>query len=258
MKIFKAFKIGDGVDLKGKNAIVTGGGRGIGKSIALGLAQAGANVIITGRNENRLKETISEIDALGVSGAYHQSDVQFLDQAQSLIDFCSEKFGSVDILVNNAGITRDNLLMRMKEDEWDDVININLKGTYNTIRAVSKKMMKQRAGKIINITSVVGVMGNAGQVNYSASKAGVIGLTKSVAKELAARNINVNAIAPGYIKTDMTDDIPADKKDGLLSLIPLGTLGETKAIADAVVFLSSSSSDYITGQVLNVDGGMVM
>jgi 3-oxoacyl-[acyl-carrier protein] reductase len=244
--------------LNGKNAIVTGATRGIGKVIALELAKNGANVVISGRNESALRAVCTELEALGVKAAYVQGDVQSADAAQQLIDCCGETFGSVDILINNAGITRDNLLIRMKEDEWDDVININLKGTYNTIRAAAKRFMKQRSGKIINISSVVGVMGNAGQVNYAASKAGVIGLTKSVAKELASRGINVNAIAPGYIATDMTDNIPEDKKDALLSAIPLGYLGDAEAIADAVIFLASDKSKYITGQVINVDGGMVI
>jgi 3-oxoacyl-[acyl-carrier protein] reductase len=246
------------LDLSGKNAIVTGATRGIGRIIALALAKAGANVVISGRNEDLLKKVVSEIKDLGVESSYIKGDVQHLVEAQSLIEHCGETYGSVDILVNNAGITRDNLLMRMKEDEWDDVININLKGTFNTIRSAAKRLMKQRSGKIINITSVVGVMGNAGQANYAASKAGVIGLTKSVAKEMAPRGINCNAIAPGYIATEMTDAIPADKKAGLESMIPLGKIGDAKAIADAVVFLASDRSDYITGQVLNVDGGMIM
>ncbi|MCB0280561.1 MAG: 3-oxoacyl-ACP reductase FabG, partial [Calditrichaeota bacterium] len=223
------------MNLSGKNAIVTGSTRGIGKQIAIELAKAGANVMLSGRNESLLKEVAAEIKTLGVKAVYQVSDVQNPDQAQELIDKCHSELGSIDILVNNAGITKDNLLLRMKEDEWDDVININLKGTYNTIRAAAKIMMKQRAGKIINITSVVGVMGNAGQANYAASKAGVIGLTKSVAKELASRSINVNAIAPGYIVTDMTEAIPDEKKEELKQLIPLGFLGEAKAIADAVV-----------------------
>ena len=246
------------MDLKGKNAIVTGSTRGIGKAIAIELAKAGANIVISGRNESLLESVKSEIEGHGVQCIGVKGDVQNTDDAQALIDACVNEFETVDVLVNNAGITRDNLLMRMKEDEWDDVININLKGTYNTIRAAVKRLMKQRSGKIINITSVVGVMGNAGQANYSASKAGVIGLTKSVAKELASRNIQVNAIAPGYIMTDMTEAIPEDKKEELQRIIPLGKLGEAQAIADAVLFLSSSRSDYITGQILNVDGGMVM
>ena len=246
------------MDLKGKNAIVTGSTRGIGKAIAMELAKAGANIVLSGRNENLLRDVKTEIEALGVKCIAVKGDVQIADDAQNLIDSCVNEFETVDILVNNAGITKDNLLMRMKEDEWDDVINVNLKGTYNTIRAAVKRLMKQRFGKIINITSVVGVMGNAGQANYSASKAGVIGLTKSVAKELATRNIQVNAVAPGYIMTDMTEAIPEDKKEELQRIIPLGKLGEASAIANAVLFLSSSKSDYITGQVLNVDGGMVM
>jgi 3-oxoacyl-[acyl-carrier protein] reductase len=246
------------MNLKDKNAVVTGATRGIGKVIALELAKAGANVVISGRNEEKLKKVVSELESFGVKVSYVSGDVQFQDQAQNLIDHCTENYGSIDILVNNAGVTRDNLLMRMKEDEWDDVININLKGSYNTIRASVKKFMKQRAGKIINITSVVGVMGNAGQVNYSASKAGVIGLTKSVAKEMAPRGITVNAVAPGYISTDMTDSIPEDKKTALETLIPLGKIGEAQAIADAVLFFASDRANYITGQVLHVDGGMVM
>ena len=246
------------MNLSGKNAIVTGSTRGIGKQIAIELANSGANLMLSGRNLNLLQDVAKEIEAIGVNVKYLSGDIQSAEQSQELIDTCNTELGSVDILVNNAGITKDNLLLRMKEEEWDDVLNINLKGTYNTIRSVAKIMMKQRSGKIINITSVVGVMGNAGQANYSASKAGVIGLTKSVAKELAPRSINVNAIAPGYIMTDMTDSIPEEKKEELKKMIPLGELGEAKAIADAVVFLASDQAKYITGQVLNVDGGMVM
>jgi 3-oxoacyl-[acyl-carrier protein] reductase len=246
------------MNLIGKNAIVTGATRGIGKAIAIELAKAGANIAISGRNLDLLATVCSEIQSLGVKAIFIAGDVQHSADAQNLIDETIKQLGSVDILVNNAGITKDNLLLRMKDDEWNDVININLRGTFNTVRAATKPMMKQRSGKIINISSVVGVMGNAGQVNYAASKAGVIGLTKSVAKELSSRGINVNAIAPGYIVTDMTDAIPEEKKDELKKMIPLGELGSGQAIADAVLFLASSRSNYITGQVINVDGGMVM
>jgi 3-oxoacyl-[acyl-carrier protein] reductase len=195
---------------------------------------------------------------LGREAIWVNADDSKHDQANQLIDETLNKFDRLDILVNNAGITRDNLLMRMSEDEWDSVIAVNLKGTYNCIRAATKSFMKQRSGRIINIASVVGQMGNAGQANYASSKAGVIGLTKSVAKELASRNILVNAVAPGFIETAMTEKLPEKARESLLQLIPLAKLGQAEDVAKAVLFLASERSSYITGQVINVDGGMVM
>ncbi len=196
--------------------------------------------------------------SLGQKAIWVKSDVSKFKQAEELIEKALQTYEKIDILVNNAGITRDNLLMRMSEDEWQSVINVNLTGTYNCIRAATKSFMKQRHGRIINIASVVGQMGNPGQANYAASKAGVIGLTKAVAKEFAARNINVNAVAPGFIQTAMTDKLPEKAKEALMSVIPLGRLGQPEDVARAVLYLSSEASSYMTGQVINVDGGMVM
>ncbi len=238
--------------------MVTGSARGIGKTIALTLAEAGANLVISDLNVEAGKETVEEIKTMGRKAIWVESNVSQTDQATKLIETAQEEFGKIDILVNNAGITRDNLLMRMSEDEWDSVISVNLKGTFNCIRAATKFFMKQRFGRIINIASVVGQMGNAGQANYASSKAGVIGLTKSVAKELATRNILVNAVAPGFIQTAMTEKLPEKARESLLKLIPLAKLGQPEDVARVVLFLSSDQSSYITGQVINVDGGMVM
>lgn len=247
------------MDLANKVAIVTGGSRGIGKEIALELARNGANIAITYvSNDQKAKEVVDEILSLGVKAIAIKADVSKEEEVQDMIKKVEEEFNSVDILVNNAGITKDNLLIRMKEEEWDQVMNVNLKGTFLCTKAVSRMMMKKRYGKIINITSVVGIIGNIGQGNYSASKAGVIGFTKSMARELASRGIRVNAVAPGFIETDMTDVLKEDIKDAMLKSIPLGIFGKPKDIADAVVFLASSKSDYITGQVINVNGGMNM
>ncbi len=246
------------MELADQVAVVTGSARGIGKTIAIILAEAGANIVISDLNVEAGKETVEEIKVMGREAAWIEADVSKSDQANLLIETTQEKFGRLDILVNNAGITRDNLLMRMSEDEWDSVIAVNLKGTYNCIRAATKIFMKQRTGRIINIASVVGQMGNAGQANYASSKAGVIGLTKSVAKEFAARNILVNAVAPGFIETAMTEKLPEKAREVLLQLIPLAKLGQPEDVAKVVLFLSSSRSSYITGQVINVDGGMVM
>lgn len=246
------------MDLKDQVAVVTGSARGIGKTIALTLADAGANIVVSDLNVEAGKETEEEIKAKGRDALWIKADVSKSDQASHLMESSHERFGQVDILVNNAGITRDNLLMRMSEDEWDSVIAVNLKGTYNCIRAATRIFMKQHSGRIINIASVVGQMGNAGQANYASSKAGVIGLTKSVAKELAARNVLVNAIAPGFIETAMTEKLPEKIRESLLKLIPLGKLGQPEDVAKVVLFLSSEKSNYITGQVINVDGGMVM
>ena len=244
--------------LSGKIAIVTGSTKGIGKEIALEFAREGAKVVISGRNEERANEVVAEIKNAGGEALAVIGDVSVMADAQSLIDETVKAFGQVDILINNAGITRDNLLMRMKEEDWDTVLNINLKGTFNTIKSVTRQMMKQRSGRIVNITSVVGQIGNAGQANYAASKAGIIGLTKSVAKELASRGITCNAIAPGFIDTDMTEVLGEKAREALLTQIPLARLGNVLDIAKAAVFLSGDDAGYITGQTLNVDGGMVM
>lgn len=247
------------MELENKVALVTGGSRGIGREIALELARNGANVVITYvNNEEKANEVIDEIKSMGVKALAIKADVSKKSDVQRMIEKVEEEFNSVDILVNNAGITKDNLLIRMKEEEWDEVMNVNLKGTFLCTKAVARMMMKKRYGKIINITSVVGITGNIGQGNYSASKAGIIGFTKSIARELASRGIRVNAIAPGFIETDMTEVLNEDIKNAMLKSIPLGTFGKPKDIANTVVFLASSKSDYITGQVINVNGGMFM
>lgn len=245
--------------LDGKSAIVTGASRGIGRDIALYLAQEGAKVAVNySGSKDRADAVVEEIKATGGEAFAIQANVDKADDVQNLISSALEQFGSVDILVNNAGITRDNLLMRMKETEWDDVLNTNLKGVFLCTKAVTRQMMKQRAGRIINITSIVGVSGNAGQANYVAAKAGVIGLTKSSAKELASRNITVNSVAPGFITTDMTDALPEDIKSQMLSQIPLAKFGNPEDIAKAVAFLASDDANYITGQTIHVNGGMYM
>ena len=245
--------------LEGKSAIVTGASRGIGKDIALYLAKEGAKVAVNySGSKDRADEVVEEIKASGGEAFAIQANVDKADDVQNLISSTLGKFGSIDILVNNAGITRDNLLMRMKEQEWDDVLNTNLKGVFLCTKAVTRQMMKQRAGRIINITSIVGVSGNAGQANYVAAKAGVIGLTKSSAKELASRNITVNSVAPGFITTDMTDALPDDIKSQMLSQIPLAKFGNPLDIAKAVAFLASEDANYITGQTIHVNGGMYM
>ena len=245
--------------LDGKSAIVTGASRGIGKDIALYLAKEGAKVAVNySGSKDRADAVVEEIKASGGEAFAIQASVDKADDVQNLISSTLEQFGSVDILVNNAGITRDNLLMRMKEQEWDDVLNTNLKGVFLCTKAVTRQMMKQRAGRIINITSIVGVSGNAGQANYVAAKAGVIGLTKSSAKELASRNITVNSVAPGFITTDMTDALPEDIKSQMLSQIPLAKFGNPLDIAKAVAFLASEDANYITGQTIHVNGGMYM
>ncbi|MBU5425773.1 3-oxoacyl-[acyl-carrier-protein] reductase [Tissierella pigra] len=247
------------MSLKDKVALVTGGSRGIGKEIALELARNGVNVGITYvNNEEKAKEVIDEIKSHGVKGIAIKTNVSIEEDVLQMIKSMEEELGTIDILVNNAGVTKDNLIIRMKEEDWDEIMNVNLKGTFLTTKAVTRIMMKKRYGKIINITSVVGIMGNAGQGNYSASKAGVIGFTKSMAKELASRGIRVNAIAPGFIETDMTEVLKEDIKETMLKAIPLNTFGNPRDIANLVVFLASEKSDYITGQVINVDGGMVM
>ena len=245
--------------LTGKCAVVTGASRGIGRAIALQLASEGAKVVVNySGSEQKAQEVVEEIKANGGEAIAVQANVADADSVQNLMKSALDTYGSIDILVNNAGITRDNLLMRMKDDEWDDVINTNLKGVFLCTKAVTRQMMKQRAGRIINISSIVGVAGNAGQANYVAAKAGVIGLTKTTAQELASRNILVNAIAPGFITTEMTEGLPEDLKEGMLRQIPLAKLGQPEDIAKAVVFFASDSSNYITGQTLQIDGGMVM
>lgn len=245
--------------LLGKVALVTGASRGIGRDIAIELAKAGANVAVNyAGSEARANEVVQEIQGLGREAFAVQCDVASTESVAEMVKQTIERWGSLDILVNNAGITRDNLIMRMKEDEWDDVINTNLKGVFLCTKAVTRQMMKQKSGRIINISSVVGESGNAGQANYVAAKAGVIGLTKTTAKELAPRGITVNAVAPGFITTDMTDKLTDEIKEGMLKMIPLAKFGEPKDIANAVTFLASDDSRYITGQTIHVNGGMVM
>ncbi|WP_099224317.1 3-oxoacyl-[acyl-carrier-protein] reductase [Listeria costaricensis] len=245
--------------LTGKVAVVTGGSRGIGREIALKLAKEGANIFFNyGGRADAAKETLDLLSEIGVEAEAMKADVSSEEDVTAFFKEVMNRFGRIDILVNNAGITRDNLLMRMKVDEWDDVININLKGTFLCTKAVSRTMMKQRAGKIINMASVVGLIGNAGQANYVASKAGMIGLTKTTARELAPRGINVNAVAPGFIQTEMTDQLDEATKEAMLAQIPLGSYGKTEDIANAVAFLASDAASYITGQTLSVDGGMSM
>lgn len=245
--------------LSGKVAIVTGASRGIGRATAIALAAEGANVVVNYASSSAAAdEVVAEINAMetGAQAIAIQADVGKSEQVDALFDAAMEKWGRVDVLVNNAGITRDTLLLRMKLEDWQSVIDLNLTGVFLCTRAASKIMLKQKSGRIINITSVVGLMGNAGQANYSAAKAGVIGLTKTVAKELASRGITVNAIAPGFITTDMTHDV---KTDELLKLIPLNRLGQADEVAGLICFLAAdSAASYITGQVINIDGGMVM
>ncbi|PGY10809.1 3-oxoacyl-[acyl-carrier-protein] reductase [Bacillus sp. AFS031507] len=247
------------MNLEGKAALVTGASRGIGREIALELARQGANVAVNfSGSEAKANEVVDEIKALGREAFAVKCDVSNSGEVAEMVKGTIDRFGKLDILVNNAGITRDNLLMRMKEEEWDDVININLKGVFLCTKAVTRQMMKQRVGRIINVASVVGVSGNPGQANYVAAKAGVIGLTKTSAKELASRNITVNAIAPGFITTDMTDKLPEEVKTEMLKQIPLARLGEPKDIAKMTAFIASDDSSYITGQTLHINGGMVM
>ena len=245
--------------LTGKVALVTGAGRGIGKEIALTLARNGAAVIVNyNGSKERAEEVVETIREAGGSAEAIQCNVADFEASGQMVKDVLGRYGKVDILVNNAGITRDNLIMRMSEQDYDAVLDTNLKGAFNMIRHLSKAFLKQRYGKIINISSVSGVMGNAGQSNYSASKAGLIGLTKSVARELASRNVCVNAVAPGFIETEMTDVLSENVKDSLKGLIPLGKMGSVGDVAELVLFLAGKNADYITGQVIHVDGGMVM
>ena len=247
------------MNFTGKTAVVTGGSRGIGRAICLELARGGANVMLCyAGNEQAALDTVAACEALGAKAAAMRCDVSKTDEVKALVDAALQQFGRIDILVNNAGITRDGLLMTMKEDAWDQVLDTNLKGAFLTMKAVARTMMKQRYGRIVNLSSVVGLHGNAGQVNYAASKAGVIGMTKSLAKELASRGVTVNAVAPGFIDTDMTAALPQAARDALLPTIPTQRLGAAEEVAQAVAFLASDQAAYITGQVLAVDGGMSM
>ncbi len=250
------------MEFKDKCVIVTGSARGIGREIALKFGAEVANVVVFDINIDGQAETAQavcdEIKALGGDAKYILGDVSKPDDTDALIKFAKDEFGSVDVIVNNAGITRDNLIMRMSESDWDAVLTVNLKGAFNVIKSATRTLMKQRNGVIINMASVSGVTGNAGQANYSASKAGLIGLTKSVAKELASRNIRCNAIAPGFIRTPMTDKLSEDIQQSYKDSIPLKKFGQVEDIANLAVFLGSDKSEYITGQVINVDGGLVM
>ena len=246
------------MQLKDQVAIVTGGARGIGREIALALAKEGADLALYDVNEQLLAQTVKEVEALGRRAIGLAVDVTQAAAVDASVSKVLDKLGRVDILVNNAGITQDGLLIRMDETQWDRVIDINLKGTFLCTRAVAKVMLKARRGRIISIASVVGIFGNAGQANYAASKAGIIGLTKSVAKELGTRGITCNAVAPGFIKTDMTDRLPEDVKTKLFNAIPMGAFGESSDVAQAVLFLASEAARYITGHVLAVDGGLAM
>ncbi len=245
--------------LRGKIAVITGAGRGIGRAIALQFAEYGAKLVLNYRNSFlQVEELLQTISGLGGEAIAVKADVSREEEAKYLIDEAVKKYEKIDILVNNAGINKDNLLMRMTEEEFDAVMDINLKGTFFCMKHASKIMLKQQYGKIINISSVVGLTGNIGQVNYAASKAGVIGMTKSAARELARKGITVNAVAPGFIKTDMTDSLPDKVKEASIAAIPMGRFGDASEVAGAVCFLASEASNYITGQVLCVDGGMVM
>ena len=244
--------------LKDKVALVTGGARGIGQAIAMTFAKEGADIVVADVNLEIAEKTASEIEGLGRKALALEMDVTNYDLVEEGINKILDKMGKVDILVNNAGITKDNLVLRMSQAEWDAVINVNLKGTFNCIKAVSRPMVKQRSGRIISIASIIGLMGNPGQANYAASKAGIIALTKTIAKELASRNINANAVAPGFIQTEMTAKLPEDIKKKMLEAIPLAKLGTPQDVANLCLFLASDESSYITGQVITIDGGMVM
>jgi len=244
--------------LEGKVAVVTGGGRGIGREIALLFASEGADVAICDVDLSIAQETQKEIEAMGRRSMSFETDVTDFKKVEEMTHLILDNLKRVDILVNNAGITRDNLLVRMSEEDWDKVLAVNLKGVFNGTKAASKVMMKQRSGKIINIASIIGIMGNAGQANYAASKGGIISFTKSVARELASRHVNANAVAPGFIQTAMTDKLKPEQRDAMLTNIPLNRLGNPSDVAQACLFLASSDSDYITGQTLVVDGGMSM
>jgi len=246
------------MELTGKVALVTGAAQGIGKAITLLLARHGADVIVGDVNVEKAEETAGEVLALGRQAMAVKVDVTHLQEVEAVVEGALQKFSRIDILINNAGIARDKLILRMSEEDWDAVVGVNLKGTFNCTKAVIKHMSKQRSGKIVNIASVVGEMGNPGQANYAASKAGVIGLTKTIAREFAQRGINVNAIAPGYIQTPMTDALPEKAKEELRRMIPMERLGQPEDVAQAVLFLVSEASSYITGHILKVNGGIYM
>ncbi len=242
-----------------KIALITGGSRGIGKAIAIALGKKGYHVIVNYRSrEEEAVQTLKEITEQGGSGRIYQSDICSYDEAETMIQGILEEYGRIDVLVNNAGITKDQLMLRMSEEDFSRVVDVNLKGTFNCVKHVTRSMFKKRTGCIINISSVIGLVGNAGQVNYAASKAGIIGMTKSLAREYAPRGIRVNAVAPGFINTDMTDVLSEDIKKDILGKIPLHTLGEPEDVANTVCFLVSDEAQYITGQVIAVDGGMTM
>src|SRR5271170_193121 len=244
--------------LTDKVALVTGASRGLGKAIALALAAEGASIAAVARSEEALKDTLEAVRAAGATAEPFALDVSDSAAAEAVVEKVAARFGHVDVLVNNAGVTRDGLLMRMTAEAWDAVINTNLKGAFNLTKPVGRLMVKQRAGRIINISSVIGLMGNAGQANYAASKAGLIGFSKSVAREFASRNITCNVVCPGFIETDMTRGLGEDLRKKLLEKIPLARLGQPDDVAGVVAFLASPAANYITGQILTVDGGMVM
>ncbi|GAB6138438.1 3-oxoacyl-[acyl-carrier-protein] reductase [Halanaerobaculum tunisiense] len=249
------------MQVKDKIALITGSSRGIGKQIALKLASEGAKIVVNYPVESEADsaaQVVAEIEEQGSEAKAIKADVTEMEEVKEMVKEIKQEFGQLDILVNNAGITKDTLLMRMKEQDWDDVLEVNLKGAFNTTKAVTRLMMKQRSGSIINISSVVGLRGNAGQANYSASKAGLIGLTKSTARELAKRNVTVNAVAPGFIETAMTDELSEEVVENTIDEIPLADLGQPEDVADTVLFLASEAADYITGEVIRVDGGMAM
>ncbi len=247
------------MELEGKNVLVTGGSRGIGRSIALTLAKEGANVIINyTSNDDRAESVVKEIESFSVRGLAVKANISKASQVDKMMATIREKFDGIDILINNAGITKDSLFVRMKEDDWDQVMEVNLKGVFLSTKAVTRQMIRQKYGRIINMSSVVGVVGNPGQANYCASKAGLIGFTKSLAKELAGKNITVNAIAPGFIETDMTKVLSDSVKESMVDAIPMGRYGKPEDIANLVAFLASDKAAYITGQVIHVDGGMAM
>ena len=246
------------MSFKGKVALVTGSTRGIGKAVAQTFASQGATVIIIGRSQDQADAVVKEITATGALADGYACDVTDLKMVQETVNKILDKHKAIDILVNNAGITRDNLLFRIEENDWDEVLKVNLKGAFNVTKAVAKPMLKARSGKIISIASVIGITGNAGQSNYAASKAGIIGFSKSVAKELASRNITVNVVAPGYIRTDMTDKLPEAVQAKVLEQIPIKKFGEAADVASVCVFLASQGADYITGQTIVVDGGLAI